>query len=107
MNCSTKEKQAGRIEREINADGVEYDQGSVFERFGQLTDIRKAQGKRYSLETVLTIMVMAKLCGCDRPMEIAEWAQKPSGTNYQVIAIEATEATSLQHVSTDFGLRGL
>jgi len=75
MNCSTKEKQVGRIKRDINADGVEYERGSVFERFGQLTDIRKARGKRYSLETVLTIMVTAKLCGCDRPMEIAEWAK--------------------------------
>jgi hypothetical protein len=48
MNCSI-----GKIEREINANGVEYDRGSVFERFGQLTDIRKARGKRFSLETVL------------------------------------------------------
>ena len=51
MNCSI-----GKIEREINANGVEYDRGSVFERFGQLTDIRKARGKRFSLETVLTII---------------------------------------------------
>ena len=35
MNCNTKKMQAGRIEREINANSVEYDGGSVFERFGQ------------------------------------------------------------------------
>ena len=33
------------------------------------------KGKRDRLETVLTIIVLAKLCGCDRPMEIAEWAK--------------------------------
>ena len=44
MNCSTKKMPAGRIEREINVDGVEYDRGSVYERFGRLTDIRKAKG---------------------------------------------------------------
>jgi hypothetical protein len=48
-----------KIKQEINANGVEYDRGSVFERFGQLTDIRKARGKRFSLETILTIMIEA------------------------------------------------
>jgi DDE_Tnp_1-associated len=75
MNCSTKEKQAGRIKREINAEGVEYDCDSVFERFGQLTDIRKARGKRFSLEAILTIIVMAKMCGEDTPSAIADWAK--------------------------------
>lgn len=56
MNCSIE-----KIEREINAEGVEYDGGSVFERLGQLTDIRKARGKRFRLETILTIIIMASL----------------------------------------------
>ncbi len=97
MNCSTKEKQVGRIKREINADGVEYDRGSVFERLGQLTDIRKARGKRYSLETVLTIMVTAKLCGCDRPMEIAEWARNHQE---QIIKLLQLKRPKLPHYNT-------
>jgi len=64
----------GRIERELSASGFEFERGSVYERLCQLTDVRKAKGKRYRLETVLMIIVLAKLCGCDRPIEIAEWA---------------------------------
>jgi hypothetical protein len=32
-------------------------------------------GKRYELAAVLTIVVLAKLCGEDKPMGIAEWAK--------------------------------
>lgn len=70
MHCST-----ARIEREISATGIEFDQGSVYDRLGKLTDLRRANGKRYRLETVLMIVVMAKLCGEDTPFGIAEWAQ--------------------------------
>jgi predicted transposase YbfD/YdcC len=65
----------GKVEREINAYGMEYDQGSVYERLYKLTDLRSVHGKRYELEAVLTIVVLAKLCGEDKPMGIAEWAK--------------------------------
>jgi hypothetical protein len=52
-----------------------YDVGSVDEGLSKLTDIRKPQGKLYRLETVLMIVVLAKLCGEDRPLRIAEWAK--------------------------------
>ena len=70
MYCST-----ARIEREISAEGIEFDQGSVYDRLCKLTDLRGANGKRYRLETVLMMVVMAKLCGEDTPFGIAEWAQ--------------------------------
>jgi predicted transposase YbfD/YdcC len=41
----------------------------------KLTDLRKAKGKLYALELVLLIVIMAKLCGEDKPLGIAEWAQ--------------------------------
>lgn len=92
MNCSIAE-----TEREIDVNGVEYDRGSVYERFGQLTDIRKAKGKRYSLASVLTIIVMAKLCGYDRPMEIADWAK-----NYQeqILKLLQLKRPKLPHYNT-------
>jgi predicted transposase YbfD/YdcC len=68
----------GRKDREISENGFEFDRGSVYDRIRQLTDVRKAKGKRYRLETVLMIIVLAKLCGNDRPMEIADW-----GRNHQ------------------------
>ena len=68
-----------RIERELNAQGMEYAKGSVYERFCKLTDLRSVHGKRYELEGVLTIVVLAKLGGEDKPMGIAEWAKYRQG----------------------------
>ncbi len=64
-----------RIEREISANGIEFDKGSVYDRLSKLTDLRKAKGKRYRLETILMIILMAKLCGANTPMDIADWAK--------------------------------
>jgi hypothetical protein len=69
MDCST-----ARIEREISANGIEFDPGSVYEGLCKLADLRSVHGKRYRLETVL-MLVMAKLCGEDTPFGIAEWAK--------------------------------
>lgn len=63
-----------RVEREINAQGMEFDRGSVYDRFCKLTDLRSVHGKRYELAAILTIIVLAKLCGEDKPLGIAEWA---------------------------------
>lgn len=62
------------LEREINAEGMEYEKGSVYDRLCKLTDLRSVHGKRYELAAVLTIVVLAKLCGEDKPLGIAEWA---------------------------------
>ena len=70
MHCSI-----ARIEREISANGIEFDQGSVYERLCKLSDLRGANGKRYCLETVLMLVVLAKLCGEDTPFGMAEWAK--------------------------------
>lgn len=59
--------------QEISAEGVVYDKGSVYGRLQSLTDLRKARGKRYSLTTVLMIVLLAKLSGGNSPTEIAEW----------------------------------
>jgi predicted transposase YbfD/YdcC len=69
------EYSTGEIERKLNTRGMEYVKGSVYDRFCQLTDLRSVHGKRYELEGVLTIIVLAKLCGEDKPMGIAEWAK--------------------------------
>ena len=92
MNCSI-----GKIEREINVDGVEYDGGSVFEQFGQLTDIRKARGKRFSLEAILMIIVMAKMCGEDTPSAIADWAKNHQE---QILKLLQLKRPKLPHYNT-------
>ena len=47
--------------------------GSLYHRFEELQDKRKARGKRYALSTILLAMFLAKLCGEDKPSGIAEW----------------------------------
>jgi predicted transposase YbfD/YdcC len=61
--------------QEISAEGVIYDKGSIYGRIQGLTDIRKARGKRYSLTTVLMVILLAKLSGADTPTAIAEWGE--------------------------------
>ena len=56
------------IERE-----VVIDLGSLYEEMSKLSDNRDARGIRYQLVNILAFMVMAKLCGEDRPSGIAEW----------------------------------
>ena len=62
-------------ELKISVNGIEFEKGSIYDHLETLTDLRKPNGKRYSLETLLMIIMMAKLCGANTPMEIAEWAQ--------------------------------
>ena len=61
--------------REISETDIVYDINSLYGRFQGLSDPRKAHGKRYSLTTLLAIILLAKLCGKDRPVEIADWAK--------------------------------
>lgn len=62
MKCNTKE-------------GFVFDVGSLYAHFQGLHDRRKPKGVRYSLALVLVLMVLAKMCGEDRPSGIADWAK--------------------------------
>ncbi len=54
---------------------IEGEAGSLYERFQAICDPRRAKGKIYSLVMLLSVIFLAKLCGKDRPGEIADWAQ--------------------------------
>src|SRR5215831_10990267 len=87
----------GRIAREISANGIECDRGSVYDRLCKLTDLRGVHGKRYRLETVLMIVMMAKLCGEDKPMGIAEWAKNRQA---ELVKLFCLTRRSLPHHNT-------
>jgi len=48
---------------------------SLFGRLREITDLRKAKGKRYPLPVLLSIAVLAKLAGQQQPQAIADWAR--------------------------------
>jgi predicted transposase YbfD/YdcC len=77
-----------KIERAISENGIEFDLGSVYARLGKLTDIRKAKGKRYSLIAILMVVLMAKLCGEDKPMGIADWAKNRQAELIKLLGLE-------------------
>lgn len=58
---------------EGSADSFVFSLQSLYARFQQLSDPRRRQGTRYPLAFVLTVMVVAKLAGADKPQAIAEW----------------------------------
>jgi len=74
--------------REISETGIEFDMGSVYARLAKLTDIRKDKGKRYSLRTLLMIIIMAKLCGEDTVMGIADWAKNRKAELVEILGLK-------------------
>jgi len=59
----------------------------VYDCFCKLTDLRSRHGKRYELAALLTIMVLAKLCGEDKPMGMAEWANHRQEELVQLLCV--------------------
>ncbi|MGZ3579660.1 MAG: hypothetical protein ACXU98_11675 [Syntrophales bacterium] len=47
----------------IHANGIIYDLKSLFALLLRVTDTRKAKGKQYSIEILLMLTLLAKLCG--------------------------------------------
>jgi predicted transposase YbfD/YdcC len=82
------------VQQEYGATGVLYEVGSVYEGLSRLTDIRKAKGKIYRLETVLMIVILAKLCGEDRPLGIAEWAHHRQEELVQLLCLSRAKMPS-------------
>lgn len=61
--------------QEIGETEIIHDGESIYGQIHHLTDPRGAKGKRYSLVMLVTVIILAKLCGKDKPEEIADWAK--------------------------------
>lgn len=44
--------------------------------FARIIDQRKRRGVRYQLAPLLALLMLAKLCGADKPVEIADWVSE-------------------------------
>ena len=62
-----------------SATAVVFSLDSLYGYLAKLTDRRKRRGVRYPLATILVLVVLAKLCGQDKPYGIADWAQQRRG----------------------------
>lgn len=56
-----------------NTDAVVFNIRDLESRFKRLTDTRDARGKIYPLSMILTLIMLAKLAGEDKPSGITEW----------------------------------
>jgi predicted transposase YbfD/YdcC len=102
----------------ITEPGLVFDIGSLYAHLQTLSDKRKPQGLRYQLATILVLLVMAKLCGEDRPSGIAEWVkhraeliadllhlkrkQMPHHSTYRRILAEVIDVTELEQISKHY-----
>ncbi len=64
------------FEINLQPDGFMFDVGSLFEVFCGLHDQRDARGMRYSLTTVLSYLVLAKLAGENHLRGMAQWVDR-------------------------------
>jgi predicted transposase YbfD/YdcC len=60
----------------VDENGLIFTTNSLYEYLRKITDTRQAKGKRYSLATLLLVMILAKLCGEDKPSGICDWVGK-------------------------------
>jgi predicted transposase YbfD/YdcC len=93
-----KEVQMDHIRLENREEeGLVFDVGELMARLEQLTDRRKARGKRYSLPFLLTAILLAKLAGEDTPKGIADWLKL---RRQQIVAAFKLKRTSVPAYNT-------
>lgn len=61
------------LHQEIEATGLIYDLGSLYDYFTQVPDPRGSRGKQYPLAEVLVLMLLAKMAGQHNPSQMADW----------------------------------
>src|SRR5512140_2636984 len=102
-------------------EGVAFEVNSLYEALQRVSDKRKARGKRYSVALVLTLSVLAKLGGEDKPEGMAEWIQLraeplrarlgvqrdvlPSSATYRRVLGTAVDIAELEQVVGGFFAR--
>ena len=65
-------------EGQLPSQGVIFSLSSLYVYLLRIHDQRKRRGIRYSLVSLLVMLILAKLCGQDKPYAIADWAQNHS-----------------------------
>jgi predicted transposase YbfD/YdcC len=98
--------------------GIIVDFGSLIAHFQSLSDKRKPRGMRYSLAMIMVLVMMAKLCGENHFMGIAEWAKHraeflvdllqlkrekmPHHSTYRRILADVVNVEEIEKMSSEF-----
>ena len=61
------------IKYTADENGLIFTTHSLYEYLRKITDTRQSKGKRYGLATLLLLMVLAKMCGEDKPSGMCDW----------------------------------
>lgn len=80
-----------------------FEMGQLQKHLSQIPDPRKARGVRYSLPVLLSMLVLAKLCGEDKLSGMAEWLRL---REVQLTEWLGLERHTLPHVTTDSRVLG-
>jgi predicted transposase YbfD/YdcC len=72
---------------ESNTTEFVFEEGSLYAHLEGIQDFRKKRGIRYNLSIILLLVVLAKLCGQDKPYGIADWAQNRSEWLLEVLGL--------------------
>ena len=59
----------------VLAEGIVFDISKLIEYLEEVSDQRQRRGRRYSLSFLLSVIILAKLCGQNKPSAIAEWVK--------------------------------
>jgi len=90
MNCTTTTSDLA-----TDTPGIVFDLGGLYAEFEKLIDKRKARGKRYRLALVLLLIVLAKLCGEDRPYGMAQWITTRTRSLIAILGLSCRRLPSL------------
>lgn len=60
---------------DVDENGLIFTTDSLYAYFRKVMDTRQAKGKRYSLVALLMIIILAKMCGEDKPSGICDWVR--------------------------------
>lgn len=84
-------------------EGVVFDLGALSERLNQLTDRRDNRGKVYPLGSLLSMILLARLAGADKPQGIFEWIRYRRADFVQMFQLKRGNTPCVNTIYTILG----
>jgi len=88
------------LEAHHTKNGIVFNISDLEARLNQLTDSRDKRGKIYPLSMILTMIILAKLAGEDKPSGIAQWIQLRCDTFVRIFQCKHKRMPCLNTIRT-------